>query len=76
MWHYNRVAPQLFLWFCMCLLGAFSNLLAFGSVKIAKTIILYKRSLVFFINQLKIKKILKKVPPERTKDRDPWLENW
>ena len=37
-----------FIWLCIWLLGAFSDLLAFGSVKSVKIEFFYKRGLVFY----------------------------
>ena len=48
MWHYNRVAAKVFIWLCIWLLGAFFDLLAFGSVKSVKIEFFYKREVVFF----------------------------
>ena len=58
-------------WLCMWLLGTFSDLLAFGSVKIVKMDFFIKGA-QFSIKSAKMGVFYKEVSPNITKNRDPW----
>ena len=71
----QELQQQLFIWVCTWLLGAFSDILAFGSVKIVK-IDFFIKGAQFFIKSAKNRSFSKEVSLLITKNRDPWLQDY